>query len=122
MPSETIFQFDKNLVDVKLSGFISLAEFRKEGLRLKEYALTFGKMKYLVDIREAIAMPSTWSVAIAKPNTWWSLAKLCKEVAIVIREDDGADFQNIEIIARYTGAKVRFFSRAEEACQWLGIE
>ena len=69
MPSETIFQFDKNLVDVKLSGFISLAEFRKEGLRLKEYALTFGKMKYLVDIREAIAMPSTWSVAIAKPNT-----------------------------------------------------
>ena len=122
MSSEININLGKNLIEVKLSGFMSLEKLKKEGSRLREYALTFGKMKYLVDVREAMAMPSALSAAIAKPDNWWTLAKLCNEIAIVIGEEDGANLQNIEIIARYTGAKVKLFHSAEGGYKWLGVQ
>jgi hypothetical protein len=122
MPFETFIDIGKNLVNVKLSGFISKDELRKEALRLREYAYTFGKMKYLIDIREAITMPTTWSVLIAKPDNWYLIAKLCKEVAIVIKEEDSVNMQNIDMIARYTGAKVKLFHDTEVVYKWLGVQ
>ena len=122
MESEIILTLDTNLVEVKLFGFVSLEKLKKEGLRLREYALTFGKMKYLVDVRETMAMPSVWSNTIAKPDNWWTLTKLCNEIAIVIREDDSSYLQNIDMIARYTGAKVRLFHTAESGYKWLGAQ
>jgi len=43
MTCEIKIREDKNLVEVKLSGFMSLKTFRKEGQRLGEYAIEQGK-------------------------------------------------------------------------------
>jgi len=122
MPSEIFIDIGKNLVNVKIWGFISKAELEKEGSRLREYALTFGKMKYLVEVREAMAMPTTWSVLIAKPDNWYLMARLCNQIAIVINDDDAENLQNIEMIARHTGAKVKLFQSSDQGYKWLGIQ
>ena len=112
---------DRKLIEVRLSGFMSLDELRKEGLRLKELALRNGKMKYIVDASEAAAMARTWPVALLEPNNWWLLARYCEEIAIVIQETDGEKHKFLEVAARNTGAKLKLFPNVKRAYEWLGL-
>ena len=67
-------------------------------------------------------MPTAWLAVIAKPGNWWAVARLCNEIAIVIKEDDRSNLANIDMIARYTGAKVKIFCSTESGYKWLGVQ
>jgi len=96
MLSEIRICKDKKLIEIILSGLVMHDELRKEGGKLKQYALENGKMKYLVDSREA--------------------------VAFVIPASQREYFQFLEMVGRNAGVRAKVFLEIGAAKKWLGIE
>ena len=121
MSSEINICEDKRLIEVNLSGFMTMDELWTEGQKLKGLAKRLGKMKYLVNAAKAMSMTRTWPNALLEPGNWWTLSRICDEIAVVVREEDGAYLRFLEIAARNTGAKMKLFSDLDGAYKWLGV-
>jgi signal recognition particle subunit SEC65 len=122
MPSKTNIRKDLNLIEFTFSGYMTQEEFRKKGRKLREYAIEHGRMKYLLDASEAVALSRTWPNVLLEPRTWWTLARSCDQVAVFIREEDEPFMQFIEAMSLSVGAKVKVFSDIEGAYKWLGVQ
>jgi len=122
MLSEIRICKDKKLIEIILSGLVMHDELRKEGGKLKQYALENGKMKYLVDSREAVALARIGPVAMSEPLSWWMLAPYCEKIAFVIPASQREYFQFLEMVGRNAGVRAKVFLEIGAAKKWLGIE
>ena len=121
MLSEINIHKDKNLIEIKLSGLVLLDELKKEGLKIRQHAFKHGRMKYLVDSRDAVAMARVGPLALSEPINWWMLTPYCKKIAVVIPASERDYFQFLEMIGRNAGVRVKVFLEVNGANKWLGV-
>ena len=119
MPSNIIVRKEFNLIEVWISGFLSLDELRREGTKIREIALPLGKMKFMIDVREAVALARTWPIAIFSASSWETLSSFCEEIAVVAQEADKNYLRFLEVISRNGGVKVKIFTSLKEAYEWI---
>ena len=121
MLSEIKVHEDKKLIEVNLSGYMTLDELLSSGQKLKEYTLSLDNKKCLINVSEAMARARTWTNALLNPENWWMLARCCDEMAVVVHEEDGAYLRFLEISELNIETKIKLFSNVTGAYKWLGM-
>ena len=88
MASDINILREKNLVEVNFTGPLSFNKLREECQRLGELALEHGKMNYLIDCRNAVAVDKIRTIALRETKHIWNFNKVCGAIGIVFQESD----------------------------------
>lgn len=110
---------DLNIVEVALTGSLTLADMKATRKRVQVFSQEYQIERVLVDARALQDLPGTISLYEFGSSFWEVGFSKGMRLGVVVSEHTAADFKFIENVAQNRAFMFRQFPTRDEAIQWL---
>ena len=119
MPEVVQLNQELQLVEVTLTGRLTLPEMNKIRKRVRAFSADHQIERILVNATGLMKLPATGSLYEFGASFWKVGFSKNARLGIVVSETTSSDFQFIETVAQNRAFMFRQFSTREAAVQWL---